>query len=174
MAGANVDASAAAAAFHPDGRPITPADSTKDARARQAARDAALACAAEAEREAAAAQADRDAADARLRAALGRAARERAAADLSPPPDADDDDASFTTVDNEPLYDAVAQHEATALLNLHTQAVSVHNIRALIPLQLDSASTFYARWRESFLLTLGRYSLERHVLSDIAIPTSAD
>jgi hypothetical protein len=65
------------------------------------------------------AQADRDAADARLRAALGRAARERAAADLPPPPDDDDNDASFTTVDNEPLYDAVAQHEATALLNLH-------------------------------------------------------
>ena len=73
MAGDDVDASAAAAtaAFHPDGRPVTPADSTKDARARQAARDAALAHAAEAEREAAAAQADRDAADARLRAALG-------------------------------------------------------------------------------------------------------
>ena len=71
MAGDDVDASAAAAAFHPDGRPVTPADSTKDACARQAARDAALAHAAEAEREAAAAQADRDAADARLRAALG-------------------------------------------------------------------------------------------------------
>jgi hypothetical protein len=40
----------------------------------------------------------------------------------------------------------------------------VQNIRLLIPLRLDGTSAFYARWRESFLLTLGRYSLERHVL----------
>jgi uncharacterized membrane protein YgcG len=44
----------------------------------------------------------------------------------------------------------------------------------LIPLRLDAASAFYSRWRESFLLTLGRYSLVNHVLSDAAIPTSAD
>jgi hypothetical protein len=44
----------------------------------------------------------------------------------------------------------------------------------LIPLRLDGTSAFYARWRESFLLTLGRYSLESHVLSDVAVPTSAD
>ena len=175
MAGDDVDAAAAAAAaLHPDGRPVSPSASTKLANARQAARDAALARAAEAEREAAAAQADRDAADARLRAALDRAARERAAANPPSPTDGNDDNVSFATVDDEAPYDAIAQHEATALLNLHAQAVSVQNIRALVPLQLDVTSTFYARWRESFLLTLGRYSLERHVLSDIAVPTSAD
>ena len=33
-------------------------------------------------------------------------------------------------------------------------------------------STFYPRWHESFLLTVGKYSLNRHVLSDIAVPTA--
>jgi len=60
------------------------------------------------------------------------------------------------------------------LLNLHAQAVSVQNIRALVPLLLDVTSTFYPRWRESFLLTVGKYSLNRHVLSDTGVPTSAD
>jgi hypothetical protein len=159
------------AALRSHGRPATP---PPDERAQQAARDAALARAAAAEREAAAAQAERDAADARLRAALDRAARERTAADLPPPTAPDDDNASFATVDDDPLRDALAQHEAKALLNLHSQAVAVQNIRLLIPLRLDAASAFYSRWRESFLLTLGRYSLESHVLSDAAIPTSAD
>jgi hypothetical protein len=85
---------------------------------------------ADAEREAAATQADRDAADARLRAAQERTA------DNLPPPSIydDDDDASFATIDNEAVFNVVAQHEATALLNLHAQAASVQNICLLIPL----------------------------------------
>jgi hypothetical protein len=42
----------------------------------------------------------------------------------------------------------------------------VQNICALVPL-LDVNSTFYSRWRESFLLTLTKFSLECHVLSDV-------
>jgi hypothetical protein len=168
---ADENAAATTANLHPDGRPVTPGDVAY----RQAARDAALARAAAAEREAAAAQADRDAADARLRAALDRAAQERVAANLPPlsAHDDDDDNASFATVDNEAVLNAAAQHEGTALLNLHAQAASVQNIRLLIPLCLDGTPTFYARWRETFLLTLGRYSLE-HVLSDTVVPASAD
>jgi hypothetical protein len=131
----------AAAALQPDARPVTPAD----AASRQAARDAAVTRAADAEREAAAALADRDATDARLRAALDRASQERAAANLPPPSAHDDDKASFATVDNEAILDTTAQHEATALINLHAQATSVQNIRLLIPLRLlDGTSTFYA------------------------------
>jgi hypothetical protein len=37
----------------------------------------------------------------------------------------DDDNASFATVDDDPLHAALAQHEAKALLNLHSQAVAV-------------------------------------------------
>jgi hypothetical protein len=88
--------------------------------------------------------------------------------------DDDDDDASVASVDDDPVRDALVQHEAKALLNLHSQAVGVQTIRLLIPLRLDGTSAFYARWRESFLLTLGRYSLERHVLSYVALPNSAE
>jgi hypothetical protein len=85
----------------------------------------------------------------------------------------DDNDNSFATIDAA-ADAALAQHEAEALLNLHSQAVGVQNICLLIPLRLDVTSAFYARWRESFLLTLGRYSLERHVLSNDVVPASAD
>ena len=50
----------------------------------------------------------------------------------------------------------------------------MQNIRLLISLVLDVASAFYGRWRQSFLLVVGRYSLESHVLSDAAAPNSPD
>ena len=52
------------------------------------------------------------------------------------------------------------------------QAVSVQNIRTLVPLLLDVNSSFYARWKESFLDVLGKYSLQSHVLSDTVSPAS--
>jgi len=112
----------------------------------QAARAAALAQAEEAEREAAVAQADHDATAARLRAAQERAAAERAAS--APSTEDDDADASHHGdggIDNLPLQDTLLQQEAAILLNLHAQAVSVQNIRTLVPLLLDVNSTFYAR-----------------------------
>ena len=122
----------------PDAAPARPMAGQQDyeaaaeERARaQAARDAALARAADAEQEALLAQADRDAADARI-----RAARERAAANL-PPPDDGDNLSDHAEDADAPDYDAIAHHEAAALLNLHAQAVSVQNIRALVPLLLD-------------------------------------
>lgn len=39
-------------------------------------------------------------------------------------------------------------------------------IHALVPLLLDTNSNFCARWCESFLLTLTKFSLEHRVLSD--------
>ena len=50
----------------------------------------------------------------------------------------------------------------------------MQNIRLLVPLVLDIASAFYGRWRQSFLLLVGRYSLESHVLFDAAAPNSPD
>ncbi|WVZ89259.1 hypothetical protein U9M48_035685 [Paspalum notatum var. saurae] len=140
----------------------------------QVARDAALARAADADREAALAQQERDAADARLHAAQERAARERAAATH---PQSEDDASSISATDDgvpDPLDAALLQHEAATLLNLHAQAVAVQNIRALVPLLLDTNSTFYARWRESFMLTLTKFSLERHILSDAVALDSPD
>jgi hypothetical protein len=130
-----------------------------------AAREAALARAAAAEQDAALAQRERDAADTRIRTALARAAHERAAAALPPP--VNDIIPGGTVVDSTAQFSAVLlQHEAVALLNLHAQVVIVQNICALVPL-LDVNSTFYSRWRESFLLTLTKFSLECHVLSDV-------
>lgn len=50
----------------------------------------------------------------------------------------------------------------------------MQNIRILIPLLLDVNSTSYARWCDTFLLTLTKFSLEGHVLSNITAYTSLD
>lgn len=59
-----------------------------------------------------------------------------------------------------------ALHEAITL-NLHAQVVVVHNIHVLVPLVLDILHP----WHEAFLLAIGRYSLESHVLSDVSAST---
>ena len=51
---------------------------------------------------------------------------------------------------------------------LHLQAVGVQNIRALVSVLLDPASS-YGRWRDQVLLTLRRYALDDHVLVDSPI-----
>jgi hypothetical protein len=50
----------------------------------------------------------------------------------------------------------------------------VQNDRALEPLVLDVTSTFYSHWCESFLLVLGKYSLQGHVLTNTATSESQD
>jgi len=57
-------------------------------------------------------------------------------------------------------------HEAAAVLNLHAQAVAVQNICSLVPVVLDVAAGNYTRWREQFLLTVGKFALQDHVLLD--------
>lgn len=54
---------------------------------------------------------------------------------------------------------------------LHSQAISVHNIKILIPMTLDKSANNYRRWRSMFLVVLGKYNLQDHVLSDVAHPT---
>jgi len=129
----------------------------------EAARVAALERAAQAEEEAAAAVRDRDDAAARARAALDRAAKECAAAAASSPitesPGDDDGDSPKPYAGKQDLHDALLLHEAAAIMNLHAQAVSVQNIRSLVPIVLDSSEDNYSRWHESFLLTLGKFSL---------------
>jgi len=140
--------------------------------ARCAARQAALTRALEAEQEAAAAAQEQEAAAARARDALARAAAERKAA--APSDDEDGDDSS--AVDSEPpaTPDPLLLHEAAALLNLHAQAVAVQSIRSLVPVVLDVNSGSYSRWREQFLLTLSKYSLQTHVFDDCPAAPSAD
>jgi hypothetical protein len=60
--------------------------------------------------------------------------------------------------------------EATAILNLHAQVVAVQIILVVLKLGVDT----FTRWREQFLLTLGKYSLQDHVLRDLPTLDSHD
>jgi hypothetical protein len=137
----------------------------------QRARDATLSLAREAEREAAEATRERDAVDTCIRAALACAAQARAAA--GPLPD-DGGAVNSTQSDPDGARDAFIVHEAAVLLQLHAQAVAVQNIRALVPVVFDITSPFYTRWRDYFLLVVGRYTLTDHVLIDTFVPSSPD
>jgi hypothetical protein len=112
---------------------------------RIAARDAALSRAQEAEKEAAAAAKDREDTDARARAALQHATRERkATADAID--DANNHHAEASVHGD--LHGALLLHEAAALLNLHAQAIAVQNIRSLVLVVLDINSGSYSKWHE--------------------------
>jgi hypothetical protein len=49
---------------------------------------------------------------------------------------------------------------------LHVHACGVQNIRSLVLIVLDPASTSYAQWRDQVLLILKCYELADHVLTD--------
>ena len=72
--------------------------------------------------------------------------------------------------DRNPLVDDAAVFEAAVVANLHAQAAGVENIRTLVSIVLDLLSNHYDRWRDLVLLTLDRYALSSHVLSDAAHP----
>ena len=42
----------------------------------------------------------------------------------------------------------------------------MQSIRSLVPVVLDTSSGNYYRWKEQFLLTLGKYQLQDHVFRD--------
>ena len=64
------------------------------------------------------------------------------------------------------IPDTILLHEAATILNLHAQAVTMQNVRSLILFILDIISDNYMRWREQFLMVLGKFFLERLVLDD--------
>jgi len=68
------------------------------------------------------------------------------------------------------LQAAMLLQEAAALLNLHAQAVAV-NIRSLVHIVLDVDSGNFNRWRDQFLLSLGKFSLQDHVYLDAPVPS---
>ena len=61
---------------------------------------------------------------------------------------------------------------ADHIVALHAQAAGLHNIRSLVSIVLDPASSHYPRWRGQFHLTLRRYALADHVLDDNVTPPS--
>ena len=52
--------------------------------------------------------------------------------------------------------------------------MAVQNIRTLIPVVLDLTAGNYNRWRDQFLLTVGKYSLQDHVLQYDPAPSFPD
>jgi hypothetical protein len=139
------------------------------AKERQEAYDVALARLAQAEEEAANASKARD-------AAIARADRERAlaaAAALRPSPQEESSAGGSASPAGGPtdLHSALLLQEAAALLNLHAQAVAVNNIRSLVHIVLDVDSSNFNRWRDQFLLVLGKFSLQAHVLLDAPVPS---
>lgn len=61
-------------------------------------------------------------------------------------------------------------NEASAIAALHAQAASVINVKALMPVTLDRVSNNYSKWRDMFLVVLGKYELTDHVICDDAKP----
>ena len=76
---------------------------------------------------------------------------------------------SSAVVDADPPSD----YEASIVANLRAQAAGVQNIRSLVPVVLDATSSAYARWRDLVLLTLQRYTLDDHVLTDRSSTTTS-
>jgi hypothetical protein len=60
--------------------------------------------------------------------------------------------------------------DADLIAALHAQAAGLHNIRALVSVVLDPASSHYPRWRGQVPLTLRRFVLDDHVLVDHDAP----
>jgi hypothetical protein len=132
------------------------------AKERQAAYDAALARLAQAEEEAANASKARD-------AAIAHADREwaLAAAALQPSTPVESSAGGSASPAGGPadLHSALLLQKAAALLNLHAQVVAINNIWSLIHFVLDVDSNHFNHWRNQFLLVLGKFSLQAHVLA---------
>lgn len=69
--------------------------------------------------------------------------------------------------------EAPVAYETFVIANFHAQVASIQNIRLLVMVDLDPESSNYARWRDLVLLTLQRYALENHVLTDgfVTVPS---
>jgi hypothetical protein len=132
---------------------------------RQAVYEAALARLAQAEEEAANAFKARDAAVARAERERACAAAAVAALRPSTPVDSSAARSASPAGGAVDLHSALLLQEAAALLNLHAQAVAVNNIWSLVHIVLDVDSNHFNRWRNQFLLVLGKFSLQAHVLA---------
>jgi hypothetical protein len=73
-------------------------------------------------------------------------------------PQDDEDDRSI---------DAVSNPDAALTAHLHAQATGLQSIRSVVTIVLEPSSPNYKRWRDLVLLTLHRYALDDHVLSDV-------
>jgi hypothetical protein len=77
-------------------------------------------------------------------------------------PQDDDDDRSV---------DADSNPDAALTVHLHAQAADLQNIQMVVTIILEPSSPDYKRWHDLMLLTLHRYALDDHVLSNVADPS---
>jgi hypothetical protein len=61
--------------------------------------------------------------------------------------------------------------DAALTAHLHAQAAGLQNIRLVVMIVPEPSSSDYKRWRNLMLLTLHRYALDDHVLSDFTDPS---
>jgi hypothetical protein len=59
------------------------------------------------------------------------------------------------------------------VVSLHAQAAGLRSIWALVSVVLAPDSAPYTRWRDHVLLSLHRYALDDHVLTDTVVSTHA-
>jgi hypothetical protein len=64
--------------------------------------------------------------------------------------------------------DAGSNPDAILTVHQHAQAVSLQNIRSVVTISLEPSSPDYKWWSNLVLLTLRRYDLDDHILSDVA------
>jgi hypothetical protein len=70
--------------------------------------------------------------------------------------------------DDDRSVDVGSNPDAALTTHLHAQAAGLQNIRSVITIVLEPSSPDYKRWCDLVLLTLCRYALDDHVLSDVA------
>lgn len=63
--------------------------------------------------------------------------------------------------------------DMSVIVSLHAQAAGLPSIRALVSVALPPDSAQYTRWHDQVLLTLHRYALDDHVLTDTVVSTHA-
>lgn len=68
--------------------------------------------------------------------------------------------------DEDERLKAEAEQLAVLRANLHSQAVAVQNIKAMVPLQLEFTCPHYSRWRSLLLNTVEKYDLSHLILSN--------
>jgi hypothetical protein len=74
----------------------------------------------------------------------------------------DDDDRSI---------DAGSNLDAALTAHLHAQAAGLQNIRSVVTIVLEPSLSDYKRWRDLVLFTLRRFTLDDHVLFNVADPS---
>jgi hypothetical protein len=73
--------------------------------------------------------------------------------------------------DDDRFVDAGSNPDVALAVYLHVQVAGLQNIRSVVTIFLEPSSPHYKRWRDLVLLTLHRYALDDHVLSDVVDPS---